>query len=306
MITKLISLFALCLSPYVFASGGGSVIGNGAGIVESNFQYAYTSLSVTITDCIKQPRCQMSPLETKILKSIQAVLKINVSNDKRILFVSEKENPGLFKTGDREVHRIAVTGLNPSVPIYVNTDLLYSEDGLPALDLATVNSILVHELGHQTGEVDHAKLDVIAAKIKKMFLESIRTHSISVGSSHETVEVAVINRVHPFMVSELLLTWQGVGTEVITSSIISPIQCSEAGATFSGFEIYNGHFTGIHQKQEPAEIKLGFAIWINIFCFSAKMQSAVTETKSVQFEFTRSLVPERIQVQDLQNGESLE
>lgn len=298
MITKLISLIVLCISPYVYASGG-SVIGNGAGIVESNFQYAYTSLSVTISDCIKQPRCQMSAAEEKILKSIQAILKLNISNEKRMLFVSEKVNPDLFKTGEHEVHRIAVTGLSADVPIYINTDLLYTKDGRPALDLATINGILIHELGHQTGETDHAKLDVIAAKIKKLFLESIRTHSISIGPSQETVEVVVLNRIHPFMVSELLLTWQGVGTEVITKTILAPVRCSEPDATFSGFEIYNGHFTGIHQTKLQPEIKLGFAIWINIFCYSERLNRPLTETKSVEFEFTRNLVPKVVQIQDL-------
>ncbi len=287
MTTKTI-LFLLCCCSYLISSvtlaGGASVIGNGAGIVENNIQFGYSSLPDLVSECLRTSRCEISPSEAKSLSKMLTVLSINASNAERIVYVSEKENPGFFDTGVNEKHRIAKTGLTPSDPIYINTDLLYNEKGQPNLDLPTIVSILLHEVGHQTGEQNHAFLDIIGSKLKKMLSQKLDIHSI-VLSDDSYLEVTIINHKFPFLISDLMISWQGVGTKNLSQAINTSITCTEGD--LSGLEIFNGHFTSISISE--ADKKIGFGIWINLSCYSETENKSFVETKSMELEIGKDL-----------------
>lgn len=286
MITKLFTL-AFIYSSLAWA-GGGSIIGNGAGIVENNFQYAYQNLSLTVSECIDQLKCEMNPSEIKVLKTILQVLQVNKSNEKRLQFVSEKDYPGFFDTGEGEVHRIAKTGLTPDIPIYVNLDLLYTAEGKPAFDYSTIVSILTHELGHQAGEENHAKLDILGAKLKRISLEKVRSHSAQVGN--EMVEVTVLNQSYPFLVSDLSISWQGVGLALLTKDLMKRVSCNHPKDTVAGVEIDNGHFISLSEGNPHQEAFIGFGLWIHLSCYSADAGRFQNETKSITMEISRSLI----------------
>lgn len=280
--------FLLCCCSYLISSvssaGGASVIGNGAGIVENNIQYAYSSLPDLVSECLRTNRCEISPTEAKTFSRILTVLSANASNAERILFVSEKENPGFFDTGVNEKHRIAKTGLTPNDPIYINSDLLYNEKGQPNLDLPTIASILLHEVGHQSGEQNHAFLDIIGSKLKKMISQKLDIHSI-VLSDESYLEVTIINHQFPFLISELMVSWQGIGTKNISQAINSSIKCSVGD--LSGLEVFNGHFTSL--SISDVDKKIGFGIWINLSCYSEALNKSVVETKSMELEIGKDL-----------------
>ena len=284
----------LCISCTSWA--GGSVIGNGAGIVENNFQFAYLSLTTTVAECLQQQKCEMSPAELKALTSMKEVLDLNRSNEKRLQFVSEKDHPDFFNTGEGQVHRIAKTGLTPVDPIFINLDLLYSAEGRPAFDLSTAVSILAHEVGHQSGELDHAKLDIIGSKLKKVTLEKVRTHDVEVGPTNERVEVSIINQTFPYRTSEVTASWQNVGSVLVTKALMDQIHCRKNGATLASVEIDNGHYTKIFSQPEFA---VGFAAWVHITCYSPATESFSSETKGIEAIFNKKLQFQLISVKDL-------
>ncbi len=297
MTIKTIS-FLLCCCSYLFSSlslaGGASVIGNGAGIVENNIQFSYSSLPDLVKECLRTNRCEISATEARTLSRILTVLSINASNADRILFVSEKENPGFFDTGVNEKHRIAKTGLTPKDPIYINTDLLYNEKGQPNIDLPTITSILLHEVGHQSGEQSHAILDIIGSKLKKMISHKMDIHSI-VLSDDSYLEVTIINHKFPFLISDLMVSWQGIGTKNLSQAINTSIKCTEGD--LSGLEVFNGHFTSI--SISDIDKKVGFGIWINLSCYSEAQNKNLVETKSMELEIGKDLSVKILNFSDL-------
>lgn len=294
MKTKIFALIFLIQSA-VWA--GGSVIGNGAGIVENTFQFAYQNLHSTFSECITQAKCELTETETLLVKNMRKVIEINRSNENRILFVSEKNQPGFFKTADNENHRIAKTGLDAATPIYVNLDLLYSTDGKPAFDYVTITSILVHELGHQTGETSHAKLDIIGSKIKKNILKKIQNHSTVL--SEEQIEVSIINRHFPFRTSDISISWQNVGSVTATKQALETVMCHNPNNTLAGIEILNGHFTFLKKMTAEKSAHFGFGFWAVLTCYSKESESFQQEQRQVQVEVNRELQIRTLAVQDL-------
>lgn len=276
---------------------GGSIIGNGAGIVENTFQFAYQNLHSTFSECITQAKCELTEAETDLVKKMRKVIEINRSNENRILFVTEKDLPGFFKTGDNEYHRIAKTGLDATTPIYVNLDLIYLHDGNPAFDYATITSILVHELGHQAGETNHAKLDIIGSKIKKNILKKIQNHSTVL--SEEQIEVSIINRHFPFRTSDVSISWQNVGSVVATKELLESVKCKNPNDTLAGIEIQNGHFSFLTKETPAKPAHFGFGFWAMLTCYSKEKEIFLPEQRQVQVEVNRELQIRTLAVQDL-------
>ncbi|MDX9730187.1 MAG: hypothetical protein RBT63_00315 [Bdellovibrionales bacterium] len=154
MKTKLSAILIVLFAQSAF--GNGSVVGNGAGLSENNFQYAYSIIPTLLNSCVRSNLCELTPKEQEIARKIVHIVRGNETNKNRILFRPNRttvpwignRNKGttFFETSPNEQHRIAKTGLSPRVPIYVNLDMLYNEHGMPRLDIAHIISILVHEL----------------------------------------------------------------------------------------------------------------------------------------------------------------
>lgn len=294
MKTKIFSLLFLFQAS---ALAGGSVIGNGAGIVENTFQFAYQNLHGTFSECIIQAKCELTEVETELVRKMRKVIDINRSNENRILFVSEKDLPGFFNTGDNETHRIAKTGLDSSSPIYVNLDLVYSPGGNPAFDYATITSILVHELGHQAGEINHAKLDIVGAKIKKNILKKIQDHSAEL--SYEQIDVSIINRNFPFRASDISISWQNVGSVVATKEALDAVKCKNPEDTLAGIEIQNGHFKLLSKATAESPAHFSFGFWALLTCYSKTREVFLPEKRQVQIDVNRNLEIKTLSAEDL-------
>lgn len=288
-------IFALIFMIQSIVLAGGSVIGNGAGIVENNFQFAYQNLHSTFSECITKATCELTEAETTIVRNMRKVIEINRSNENRFVFISG--NPDFFKTGEGENHRVAKTGLEPETPIYVNLDLLYTIDGKPAFDLLAITSILVHELGHQTGETNHAKLDIIGSKIRKNLLKKVQSHVVHIEA--DQIEVSIINRTFPFRASDMTIAWQGVGSITVTQMVLESVKCKNPENTLAGIEIVNGHYTYLKKTNGFEPARFGFGFWAVLNCYSKQNETFQQEEKQIEIEANRDLEINVLSVQDL-------
>lgn len=278
---KLLQLSVFLLPIHSFA-GGGSIVGNGAGIVENNFQFVYMSLENTIGECFLLENCKLSEHEKDLLGSISVIIRKNSTKAKNIYFISENDFPGFFDTGINEKHRIAKTGLTPESPIYINIDLVYSSEGKPAIDQQTIAALLVHEIGHQTGEVDHAALDILGAKIKLAFDQKLSRHSLLVGGLDDKFEISILNQKYPILAAEIFVGFENTIPKNITAPLVSPLSCTNKQADISGFEFFNGHFIGVTKVNEKVT-EIQFGLWINISCYDKASDLISIESKNVEF-----------------------
>ncbi len=279
-----------CLLSASTSSAGGSIIGNGAGLVENNFAYVYSILPNSIEECFAFKNCDLSTSEQSLLKKIQNVLSLNKSLKTNIEFVSEKQNPGFFTTGDNEDHRIAKTCLDNSCPIYVNLDLLYDKDGKPALEIPTIASVLIHELGHQAGEGSHTTLDILGSKLRKAFLLKISSNKLLTGTSIGFV-VSIINQKFPFQYSDLFVGFEDQAPLNITQELMKEVHCSKTEDALAGFELYNGHFLGSLKSADNSPI-INYGLWINLSCFNEEREEITSETWEIEFSLPKNLIPE--------------
>lgn len=275
--------FTLCFSCCWFSLGlarsGGSVVNNGAGIVEQNFQYAYVSLDRIANDCLAAKNCQLTDDENKILKKIAVITAKNLLNPRKIIFVSEKASPGFFTTGPTEKNRIAKTSLDAFSPIFVNRDLLYTSKGMPALNFPEILAILAHELGHQAGEADHEILDTLGAKLRIVSELQSLIYKINASDSDDLkVTVSVINHEHPLKSAELLVTWGNTYSRSLSQNIQEKLSCSSPFLTVVGFELQNGHFTYLESGLE-----VGFKALVNIDCRSLVNDNVEVEKRELSF-----------------------
>lgn len=271
---KTLALILFCKISLVHARGG-SVIGNGAGVVENNFQFAYTSLKMTISECLMMMNCEMSTSENKILKKITQTIQKNTSNPNRLVFISAAQRPGFFDTTRSEKHRVAKTGLTPDYPIYVNTEALYTADGQPALGYSTIVSILSHELGHQSGEKSHSKLDIIGSKLKSAVMRNTKTHAVQLGRDQKVIEVMIIQLHQPEMTSEVFVSWQGVGSMMLTENLAKAVFCHHFDGAEKIDEIDNGHFTSLSEVDQAGTASFGFGAWVHYSCGDGKKRAYV-------------------------------
>ncbi|MBC7740749.1 MAG: hypothetical protein H7061_01030 [Bdellovibrionaceae bacterium] len=186
----LLTLLALLTTNQVLA--GGSLVGTGGGLVEQNIFFAYRALPKTIDACLDSiVPCGLTISEQSLLKKIRVIVIAHPASIERLQFVTEKDYPGFFKTAPGEAHRTARTELDPKAPIFFNRDQLYTLRGLPALDFLEISGLLIHELGHQALETDHAALDLLAVKIRLQMQPQV-THLPYRDENLET-SVTIIN-----------------------------------------------------------------------------------------------------------------
>jgi hypothetical protein len=159
-------LFCFALEAHA-SNSGGSLVGNGAGLAELEITYAYTRLPESIRRCFSDDACdaKLSDRERDILKQIRVQVLSQNDAEQKIHYVSEKELPGFFTTGEGEFHRIAKTDTRTYSIIFINTDAIYG-NGKALVDAPLATSLLIHELGHQLGVADHTWLNILGSKVR--------------------------------------------------------------------------------------------------------------------------------------------
>jgi hypothetical protein len=250
-ILSILLLLAVISSP----SHGGTIVGNGAGLVEGNFVFALRMLPQLLDSCLKEAECYQSSSDQAALQEILVVVKKGLKSpiSKKIQFVSEVANPGFFTTAFNQTDRIAQTCLQSDCPIYINSDLLYSKRE-PALNYGMIVAVLVHEFGHQAGYKDHTYLDSLAANVRSLAESKHISYPYPLDSH---IEIHQINNDFPIKYSELYLTKNGKVTR-LTEYLMSFIREEK---DWIGFELINGHYS----FQEESTKQVQFLVWVRVY-----------------------------------------
>lgn len=278
------SLLAVLFIPSAAAAavGGGGIVGNGAGLAEQNVLFAYAGLETSIKSCLLSPLCDPSPSEKDLLARIRRVLSQNMKKKEPIVFVSGKANPGFFDLSESEAHRIAKTGLTPEHPIWINSDLLYRFDGREAMDFPAITAILIHEMGHQAGELNHSVLDLIGAKVRLSLQLKQAVHDFDWHGRKAAVQI--LNYDHPTLHAGIYFTF-AERRDFVTPYLIRDFKCPGDGLPSLGFEILNGHW------EEPRDLEaysiLPFRAWVRFHCLANGMATPVRAGVVAEFTFSR-------------------
>lgn len=173
-------------------SGGGDIIGNGGGLAEQNFTYALTHLADFISETLKEGL--VKGVDAENLKKIAHAARAEGQKAEKLVFLSGRNNPGIFTAENDPEVRLAKTGLTQEAPIFINLDLLYSKQGdvTEMLPLPIMVASLVHELGHQVGMTDHTYLDFLGARVRRM-VEREYTRSAKNLDGKTRIEMISIN-----------------------------------------------------------------------------------------------------------------
>ena len=158
------SFFIFFLGANAFA-GGGDLVNNGGGIAEKNILFANEKIGSYISMCLKSEICKLSKDQLKTVESIYQGLVVKGITSS-IKFLSEKKSPGTFIIDG--LVRVAKTGNWPGAPIFINTDLLYTQNvdkSFSAVTISEAVAILIHELGHHYSNDSHESLDLIGVKV---------------------------------------------------------------------------------------------------------------------------------------------
>ncbi|MFA6239070.1 MAG: hypothetical protein WC635_17155 [Bacteriovorax sp.] len=254
--------------------GGGVIVGNGAGIVETNFQFAFHSLGSILQSCIKNTNCSLQPDEIIIAESIINIVKKNADKKDRFVFVSEKLNPGFFTTSDSEMNRIAKTGLDSSSTIFINADMLYLNNGAPALSFQSILALIIHELGHQSGIRDHASLDILGVKVAD-FSENLTSHYGYKVESNKSILFSVTNFDQPIKSTIFIFNWKNEKSQDLSNTLAASSSCKYDSESYSGIEVSNGHFSF------DGKNNLVFNAWVNVLCHESFSGSIFVYKKSL-------------------------
>jgi hypothetical protein len=257
-----------CLAPFTAWAGGG-LVHDGAGVVEQDFIYAYESIPQSVASCFQNPRCagELPADAIQALKDISSLVSRNILTTHPLHFVSAKASPGFFDLSVTEPNRIAMTELRPNAQIFINTDLLYTADGIPAVDFGKATAILIHEVGHQTGRQDHAFLDFIGSKVRENLASNISFHTAQLvaGKNDLTIQIVDFNLV---AISSSVYYSSGDKKLPLNGVILQSITCPGSLNTPVGFELSNGHWEHATYLT-TSEIQTRFKAWSRFSCLDS-------------------------------------
>ena len=155
------------------------------------------------------------------------------------MFTSDSARPAFFETGLGQAHRVAQTGFIPTVPIYFNTDQFYNANGTPALDLPILTSILIHELGHQAGIVEHAYLDQLGSRIRNWLMN--RTFELGYQYPNSSLKILSINYATQNSTPDLYFV-DDIGSNSLVKVLAPVARCADPMEILIGWSVINLHW----------------------------------------------------------------
>lgn len=249
MMKFIVPLVLSMTRPLAFGYGG-DVVNNGGGLAEKNISFAYANLAQYLSSCLNFELCHLSKEEREILSRINQNLPNEYKSSAPIVFKSEFKEPGFFLV-DGEI-KVAKTGSKVGDTIFFNIDLLYHKNFLGyynAISLADAVSFLVHELGHHANVVEHAKLDLLGAKVSSLLQKKILQSPLF--PQFDNVSVIVMNGQSSDSRPTILLY---VYNDVIDISdrVSRALKCHgsvipfpDPSRTIAGFLLHNLHWKSI-------------------------------------------------------------
>ncbi len=272
-------LRAMDLSPRLAARlAGGDIIGNGGGLVEQEFRYAYRRLSKIISSCSASALCPFAGRELEVLKKIGVVSHKYIAKKDRLIFLSSVDYPGFFEDTEDAQVRVAKTAFIEGAPIFINLDMIYAGNGA-AFDFPTMISILVHEIGHQIGIKSHSTLDDMGAKLRDYITQDKHTSTFRHEKGVAVVQVYNLKKVDHF--AEVFFSYNGDITP-LTSKIRSRLKCDRENSTLIGFEISNAHWERL--RGDRGIFVLEYKSWIKIHCLDLSTSAIWDEDRDLSMD----------------------
>lgn len=205
---------------------GGDWVGNGAGLGENSFRFAYGNLDRYIALCFESSACQLNRTQKTILQKIADTLPLERRNIQQLGFTDDQSyfNSG---TGGNSFHRVAVTQPFVGAKIWVNKRLLVAHEetggGLRAISVPQAVGILIHEMGHHHGITSHEDLDTLGAQVARVLDPSIQIDYLQESQSH--VVAMVLSPAKDVAELPRILLTDGSEFIDLTTQVVNQIQC---------------------------------------------------------------------------------
>ncbi len=269
--------------------GRGDLIGNGAGLGEMQFSHMYHSLPQFITTCLNSRSCLVNESHRGVLLQISKIARKNRDLKTKLIFLSSKEYPNFFRSENDPETRIAKTGFRPDIPVFINIDQIYEGDGSVAVSSLEMMSILLHEVGHQTGERSHSYLNDIAVRVQKFLNFNYMSIDQNIGDIE--VKAEVFNFPSLNATAKLFLV---LGSESLPLSraLFDRINC-RVGRQPIGYQIVNLHWEArAHRQGDRIVASLGG--WLDISCIDRSSDTIWDESRSVLIKFSFAENPDSV------------
>lgn len=264
------------ISPLLRLSGDGDVVGNGGGLLEQNFLLAYYSLQTAIENCLTLIECYTSENQKNILKEINQLFIDKINDRRPLLFLRNSDTDNFFFDRNDQTERVAKTGFSKDYPIFINLDL--SMDIIN--DIPTMLGILIHELGHQLGIVNHSFLDQMGVKLRKIWASNWIVSRVDIAG--EELIIRLFSTKSNFINSKLSYVFDGE-VQSLNSLVSKSVSCNK-GDVLHNFSLSNGHW----RRPDQTSFKLAVikTFWVDIYCEDQNSQSyLVKKDLDVHFSF---------------------
>lgn len=236
--------------------GSGDIVGNGGGLIEQNFMSAYYNIQLAIQNCLNTFECGVDDQEKSILKEINTLYIQKVDQTRPVIFVNESIAEDFFKSKEDQTTRIAKTGFTKDSQVFINLEMAESIK----TDISTMISILIHELGHQTGIANHSILDQVGAKVRNQWNSNSKV--LSFEMENETLDVHLFSTEVNYISSKLTYTYKEE-VQSLNNDIFEQLNCGTDEIVY-GFNLSNGHWR--RPIETDRTIKIGIDYWIDIYC----------------------------------------
>lgn len=258
--------------------GSGDIVGNGGGLVEQNFQYAYDKAADLIDHCSVYKNCDIDAEDLAILEEIKLTIISNWGNKERLKFIPSQFEDFFNDEGDYET-RIAKTGFDPSFPILINLNLAYRNESF-TYDFGAMIAIVIHEVGHQIGIIDHGYLDFLGQALRRETIAQQDNFGIKIVNGK--FNIAVLNSgANKLSKPGLYVSFNNKSIPLL-KKVTEEIHCP-INSELLGFNVENGHFSKpniiLHR------VLLQFQSWLTFFCENKESKTIRVFQRDMNMEF---------------------
>ena len=248
--------FSLNTSSLVERFGSGDIVGNGAGLLEQNFAHAYYSVQTAIENCLSSGNCFISKEQRSILNEINELFIKKLNQKNILIFVANSDADNFFFDQHDQTERIAKTGFSHEHSIFINLDLAKDLHS----DVPAMISILIHELGHQVGIASHSFLDLLAAKIRRVWEADWKVSTIDINQ--QQLSTRLFSTKNNFINAKLSYVYEGK-VKSLNAKIFDLLKCAPQEELY-GFYLSNGHWS--RPTSNSSEYRVRMSYWLDMYC----------------------------------------